>query len=77
MPLDHPLYKSCAFVNIDEWDSVSFIDVENVISSFDRLYAKFIEDPSILNTIEEEFMDYQAFTRVSDIYEKAEVSDRS
>ena len=71
--LDHPFYKSCAFVNFDEQDLVSFTDVENVISSFSHLHAKFIKDLSILNTTEEEFMDCQSFTREqisSDIFAK-------
>ena len=79
LPLDHPFYKSCALANSDDRDSVSSTDVENVISSFGRLHAKFIEDPSILNTIEEE-ISYQSFTREqisSDILKKAEVSDGS
>ena len=80
LPLDHPFYKSCVFVNFGEQDSVSFTDVENVISSFDSLHAKFIEDPSVSNTIEEEFMDYLFFAEEqisSDIQKKAEMSDRS
>ena len=79
LPLDHTFYKSCAFVNFDERDSVSFTDVENVIISFGRLHAKFIEDPSILNTTKE-LMDYQSCTQgqiSSDIWKKADMSNGS
>ena len=61
LPLDHPFYKSSVFVNFGEQDSVSFTNVENAISSLDRIHAKFIEDPSILHTIKEKFMDYLFF----------------
>lgn len=76
LPLDRSFYKSCAFVNFDERDSFSFTDVENVISSFGRLHEKFIEDPFILNIIDEEFMGYQSQEQIpSDIWKKAEVRD--
>ena len=72
--------KSCVFGNFDEQNSASFTDVKNVISSFGSFYANFIENPSVLNTIEEKFFDYQFSHNnrsLLKIWKKAEVSDGS
>ena len=72
--------KSCVFGNFDEQNSASFTDVKNVISSFGPFYANFIENPSVLNTIEEKFFDYQFSHNnrsLLKIWKKAEVSDGS
>ena len=63
MPLGHPFYKNFAMVNFDECDSFSFTNVENLISSFGCLHAKWLEEPTILNTKAEESVDYQFFTQ--------------
>ena len=80
LPLDDLFIKSSVFVNFNERNSVSFDNVQNVISKFDRIHAKVIADPTILNILEEEFMGYQSLTRDDipvETWEKAEVSDGS
>ena len=56
------------------------IAFKNLFNPSTQLNNKLIEDPSLLNTVEEEFMDYQALTKddiPSSIWEAAEFSDNS
>ena len=63
LPLDDPFIKSCIFVDFERRNSVTFDDVQTVISSFTRIHSKLVEEPVLLNTVEEYFMDYQSLTK--------------
>ena len=51
------------FVDFEKKNDINFDSIQEVIQSFMIINNKLIEDPSLLNTVEEEFMDYQGLTK--------------
>ena len=78
LPLDDQFLKHCVFVDFEKRSKVTFENIQEVINSFSRINATIINDPAILDTVEEEFLDYQAMAESdipNDIWEAALKSD--
>ena len=68
------------FVDFEKRNNINFESIQEVIQSFNIINKKLIKDPSLLNTVEEEFIDYQALAKddiPSSIWEVAKLSDNS
>ena len=80
LPLDGSFIKNSVFVDFEKRNDINFDSIQEVIQSFNVINNKLIEDPSLLNTVEEEFMDYQAQTKddiPSSIWEAVKLSENS
>ena len=80
LQLDDSFIKSSVFVDFEKRNGISFDGVQEVIQSCNVIINNLTEEPSLLNTVEEEFMDYQAMTKdniLSTIWEAAKLSDNS
>ena len=62
LPFDNVFIKHCIFVDFKRRVEVSFADVEQTINCFKRIHEMLISDPSLLDLVEEELMDYQAMS---------------
>ena len=60
LPLEDPLLKHCQFVDFEKRRNSSFDCVLRTIEHFSTIHAKLIEQPELLDTLEEEFLEYQA-----------------
>ena len=59
-PLDDEFLKACIFVDFGKRNDVSFRDIETTIHSFTHINRHIINDPSMLDVVEEQFLDFQA-----------------
>ena len=48
------------FVDFEKRTSVSFSHIEQTVSRFTRIHERLVEDVSMLNAVEEQFLDYPA-----------------
>ena len=77
--LDDSFIKNLVFIDFEKRNNINFESIQ-VIQSFNIINNKLIKDPSLLNTVEEEFIDYQTLTKddiPSSIWEVAKLSDNS
>ena len=63
LPLDDSFIKNSVFVDFEKRNDINFDSIQEVIPSFNVINNKLMEDRLLLNTVEEEFMDYQALTK--------------
>ena len=78
LPLHDNLLKSCTFVDFGKRLEVDFSHVEQTIASFSRISNVISKNPSLINYVEDEFMDYQAMTDddlPQNIWESAKLGD--
>ncbi|CAB4009886.1 ATP-dependent DNA helicase [Paramuricea clavata] len=78
LPLDDLFMKHCIFVDFKRRTEVSFAHIEQTITHFKRIHETLMSDPSILNAVEDEFIDYQAMNEndiPQTIWEAAVVGD--
>ena len=78
LPLDDLFMKHCIFVDFKRRSEVSFAHIEQTITHFKRIHETLMSDPSILNAVEDEFIDYQAMNEndiPQTIWEAAVVGD--
>ena len=62
IPLDDIFMKNCIFVDFERRTDVTFAHIEQTVNCFKRIHEMLISDPSMLDEVEEEFMDYQAMS---------------
>ena len=78
LPLDDLFMKHCIFFDFKRRTEVSFAHIEQTITHFKRIHETLMSDPSILNAVEDEFIDYQAMNEndiPQTIWEAAVVGD--
>ena len=55
LPLEDPLLKHCQFLDFEKRSNSSFDCVLRTIENFSNIHAKVIEQPELLEMLEEEF----------------------
>ena len=58
LPLDDEFLKACIFVDFGKRNDVTFQDIETTIRSFTHINQHIINDPSMLDAVEEQFLDF-------------------
>ena len=59
LPLDYIFMKNCIFVDFKRRTEVTFAHIEQTVNCFKQIHEMLISDPSMLDKVEEELMDYQ------------------
>ena len=59
-PLDDEFLKACIFVDFGKRNDVSFRDIATTMHSFTHINRHIIDDPSMLDAVKEQFLDFQA-----------------
>ena len=80
LPLEDSLLQNCKSVDFDLRSTFSFDSVQCKVESFDTINRQLIERPELLDTLEEEFMEYQAMVKgdvPQNIWDEAFVKDTS
>ena len=74
------LLQNCKFVDFDLRSTSSFDSVQRIVESFDTINRQLLERPELLDTLEEELMEYQAIVKgdvPQHIWDEAFVKDTS
>ena len=74
------LLQNCKFVDFDLRSTSSFDSVQRTVESFDTINRQLLERPELLDTLEEELMEYQAIVKgdvPQHIWDEAFVKDTS
>ncbi len=78
LPLDNSFLKNCVFVDFQKRAEVCFSHVEETVSCFKRVHETILEDPTMLDGVEEQFLDYQGMCETDipqNIWEAAQIGD--
>ena len=78
LPFDDAFIKHLVLVDFQNRNEVTFDYIESVLQIFNRIPKAIVQDPSILNVVEEEFLDYQVLSNhdiPDNIWESAKLSD--
>ena len=59
LPLDDAFIKHSVLVDFERRNEVTFDYIETSLQIFNRIHKAIVQDPSILDAVEEEFLDYQ------------------
>ena len=62
LALDDAFIKHPVLIDFQKRNEVRFDYIETILQIFNRIHKVVPEDPSILNIVEEEFLDYQALS---------------
>ena len=79
LPLDNPLLKNCVFIYFNERNKCSMDNVEGVLSSLGHIHREMINNPRTMDTLEEEFLVYQAVSEAdipAHIWEESKVVEK-
>ena len=60
LPLNNTLVKRCRFINFKDRLKYTFDDVQAIIELFPSFFHDYLEDPLKLDSLEEEFIQYQS-----------------
>ena len=74
------LLQNCKFVDFDLRSTSSFDSVQRTVESFHTINRQLLERPELLDTLEEELMEYQAIVKgdvLQHIWDEAFVKDTS
>ena len=63
LPLEDSLLQNCKFVDFDLRSTSSFDSVQCTGESFDTIHWQLIERPELLDTLEEEVVEYKAMEK--------------
>ena len=63
LPLEDSPLQNCKFVDFDLRSTSSFFSVQRTVDCFDAINRQLIECPELSDTLEEEFMEYQAMLK--------------
>ena len=80
LPLEDSLLQNCKFVDFDLRSTSLFDSVQRTVESFNTINQQLIERPELLDTLEEDFMEYQAIVKgdvPQHIWDEAFVKDTS
>lgn len=75
---DKAFIKCSAFTDFEKRNEITFVYRQTIFQDFIKIYKVAAEDSSILNSVEEQFIDYLAFSRYhisENIGESAKTSD--
>ena len=78
LPLDDGFIKHSIRIDFEKRNEATFDYIETILQTFNRIHKAIVQDQSILNVVEEEFLDYQALSNhdfLCNIWESAELSD--
>ena len=78
LALDDAFIKHPVLIDFQKRNEVRFDYIETILQIFNRIHKVVPEDPSILNIVEEEFLDYQALSNRNipdNIWESAKLFD--
>ena len=79
LPLDNPLFKNCVFIDFNERNKCSMDNVEGVLSSLGHIHRDVINNPRAMDTLEEEFLVYQAMSEAdipAHIWKESKVEEK-
>ena len=74
-PIDDEFLKACIFVDFGKCNNVTFRDIETTITNINQ---HIIDDPSMLDTVEEQFLNFQALAETdipTNVWEEAVVQE--
>lgn len=77
--LDNPLFKNCVFIDFNERNKCSMDNVEGVLSSLGHIHRDVINNPTAMDTLEEEFLVYQAMSEAdipAHIWKESKVEEK-
>ena len=63
LPLEDSLFQNYELVDFDLRSTSLFDSIQRTVESFDTINQQLMELPKLLNTLEEEFMEYQAVVK--------------
>lgn len=78
LPFDKAFIKCSAFTDFEKRNEITFVYRQTIFQDFIKTYKVAAENSSILNFVEEQFIDYLAFSRYhisENIGESAKTSD--
>lgn len=78
LPFDKAFIKCSAFTDFEKRNEITFVYRQTIFQDFIKIYKVAAENSSILNFVEEQFIDYLAFSRYhisENIGESAKTSD--
>ena len=79
LPLDYPLFKNCVFIDFNERNKCSMDNVKGVLSSLGHIHRDVINNPTAMDTLEEEFLVYQAMSEAdipAHIWKESKVEEK-
>jgi hypothetical protein len=78
LPLDNIFLTNCVFVDFHKQAEVCFSHIEETIGCFKRVYEGILNDPTLLDSVEEQFLDFQGMCETDiprNIWEAAQIGD--
>ena len=78
LQLDDVFIKHSVLVDFEKRNEVTFHYRQTISQTFNKIHKAIVQDPSILNVVEEEFLDYQALSNhyiPDNIWGSAKLSD--
>ena len=63
LPLENTLLKNCIFVDFEQRYACSMDNVEEVLSSLEHIHLDMINNPRVMDILEEEFLVYQTMSK--------------